>query len=194
MNITLPLWLVISQWVLLLALGLLVIVMYRQLGYLLHLRDVGTEREGLPMGEKAPAFDYTPVNGDMHLPARFDSIGQWSLLVFVEPGCVSCRSTIPALERLTPAFKQQIHMLVVTSAEPTLIAAVDEFRTASLDINQVSREVSYELYQTRSTPFAYLIDPSGVIRAKGVVTEESAIQKMVQKIDSSPISAKSSAS
>lgn len=194
MNITLPLWLVISQWVLLFALGLLVIVMYRQLGYLLHLRDVGTEREGLPIGEKAPAFDYTPVNGDMRLPARFEPLGTWALLVFVEPGCASCRSTIPALERLVPSFEQRIRVLVVTSAELALIAAVDEFRTAALGINQVSKEVPYELYQTRSTPFAYLIDPSGVIQAKGVATEEPAIRKIMQKADHNAVKVEFTAS
>ncbi len=162
-------------------------MIYRQLGYLLHLRDVGTEREGLPIGEKAPAFDYTTVNGDMHLPARFEPMGKWSLLLFVEPGCVSCRSTIPALERLTPSFEQRIRVLVVTSAEPALIAAVDEFRTASLGINRVSIDVLDKLYQTRSTPFAYLIDPGGMIRAKGIATDEPAIRKMVQKVDRNAI-------
>ncbi len=187
-DISFPLWLVVSQWVLLFALGLLVIVMYRQLGYLLHLRDVGTGREGLPIGEKAPAFDYTPVNGNMSLPARFEATGQWSLLVFVEPGCVSCRSTITALERLTPAFEQRIRVLAVTSAEPALIAAVDEFRTASLGLNRVSKDVPDKLYQTRSTPFAYLIDPGGMIKVKGIVTDEPAIRKLVQKVDRNPIS------
>lgn len=182
-DISFPLWLVVSQWVLLFALGLLVIVMYRQLGYLLHLKDAGTEQDGLPIGEKAPAFDYTPVNGDRRLPARFEPTGQWSLLAFVEPGCVSCRSTIPALERLVPSFEQRISIMVVTSAEPALIAAVDEFRAASLGINRVGKDMPDKLYQTRSTPFAYLIDPGGIIRAKGVVTNEPAIRKLVQKVD-----------
>lgn len=186
-NILLPLWLVVSQWVLLFALGLLVIVMYRQLGYLLHLRDAGTERDGLPIGGKAPAFDYTPVNGDMRLPARFEPLGTWSLLVFVEPGCVSCRSTISTLERLTSAFEQRIRVLVVTSAEPALIAAVDEFRTASLGLNRISKDVPDKLYQTRSTPFAYLIDPGGMIKARGIATDEPAIRKLVQKVDRNAI-------
>ncbi len=182
-DISFPLWLVVSQWVLLFALGLLVIAMYRQLGYLLHLKDAGTERDGLTIGEKAPAFDYMPVNGGRHLSARFEPTGQWSLLVFVEPGCVSCRSTIPALERLVPSFKQRTSIMVMTSAEPALIAAVDEFRAASLGINRVSKDVPDKLYQTHSTPFAYLIDPGGIIRAKGIVADEPAIRKLVQKVD-----------
>ena len=41
--IILPLWVAISQWVLLLALGFFVIVAYRQIGYMLHLKDIGSE-------------------------------------------------------------------------------------------------------------------------------------------------------
>lgn len=35
-----PLWITISQWILLLALGLLVVVAFRQLSYLINLRDI----------------------------------------------------------------------------------------------------------------------------------------------------------
>src|SRR5437763_14628486 len=58
-DITLPLWLIVSQWVLLFALGFLIIVMYSQVAFLQPLNDQGSDREGIPRGEKAPTFDYT---------------------------------------------------------------------------------------------------------------------------------------
>lgn len=183
MNITLPVWLVASQWVLLFALGILIVVMYRQLGFLLHLREVGTEHDGLPLGENAPAFDYILARNAQS--SRFEPRGIWSLLVFADPGCSSCQGTIPALERLTSTFTRPLSILVVTSADPQLIAIVDAFRTVSVDIAQVSKQVADELYQTHATPFAYLIDPSGLIQEKGAVSDELALQKMLQKIDRS---------
>src|SRR5438034_11685266 len=89
-DITLPLWLVVSQWTLLFALGFLIIIMYRQVAFLQRLRDGGSEREGLPIGEKAPVFDYLPVNGRSS-SGHFDPRGSWSLLVFADPTCVSCQ-------------------------------------------------------------------------------------------------------
>lgn len=186
-DITLPLWLVVSQWTLLLALGFLVIVMYRQLRFLLHLKDAGTEREGLPIGDKAPAFDYSTMNVNASLSARFEPTGIWSLLVFAEPGCVSCQGTITALDRLAPAFNQRIRLLVITSADPAQVAAIYAFKTASIDINHVSKDVPYHLYRTYSTPFAYLINPSGVILTKGVVIDEPTIRQMIQKAGTSTI-------
>ncbi len=188
-DITLPLWLVASQWTLLFALGFLVIVMYRQLGFLLSLRDLGTEREGLPIGEKAPAFGYTPLNGSVSPSARiaFTPKGIWSFLLFVDPGCAGCRGTLPALEQLIPTFEQGMRVLVVTTAGPILIDEINVFKTASIDIYHVDKDVPNELYRTRSTPFAYLVDPDGIIQAKGVATDEDEIRKIVQKGDRSTI-------
>src|SRR5947209_10368556 len=101
-DVSLPLWLVVSQWVLLFALGLLIVVMYRQVGFLQQLKDQGSEREGLSIGEKAPAFDYTPANQSRAASARFEPQGNWSLLLFADPTCVSCQGTLLALERLMP--------------------------------------------------------------------------------------------
>ena len=186
-DITLPLWLIVSQWVLLSALGFLIIVMYRQVAFLQQLNDQGSEREGLPSGEKAPAFDYTPINQGKAAPAHFEPRGRWVLLVFADPGCVSCQNTLLALERLMPKLEPVMRVLVVTTAEPAQIAAVDAFRSASCDICRIRSDVSYKLYRTSVTPFGYLIDLEGMIRARGIVVDEASIRKIVSKADRKPV-------
>jgi hypothetical protein len=193
-DITLPLWLVISQWTLLFALGFLIIVMYRQVAYLQQLKDVGSEREGLPVGEKAPAFDYIPVNGSTSAPGRFEPRGRWSLLVFADPTCASCQGTLLALERTVPKLGQTVRVLVATTAEPAQLDAVDAFRTASVDISRVNRDVPSRLYRTAVTPFGYLIDPEGKIRAKDVTTDESSLRKVLRKADRSAVNIESAVS
>ena len=185
-DITLPLWLVVSQWTLLFALGFLIIVMYRQVAFLQRLKDGGSEREGLPVGEKAPAFDYMPVNSKS-VSSRFDPKGTWSLLVFADPTCVSCQGALLALERMVPKLGQTMRVLVATNADPAQISAVDAFRTASVDISRVPGDVPSKLYQTTITPFGYVIDPEGKIRAKGVTTDEASIRKIVRKADRNPV-------
>lgn len=186
-DITLPLWLVVSQWTLLFALGFLIVVMYRQVGFLQQLKDQGSDREGLPLGEKAPAFDYTPVNDSITASTRFDPKGRWSLLVFADPGCVSCQSTLLALERLMPRLGQAVRVLVVTSAEPAQINATDSFRTTVVAISRIHTDVASRVYRISTTPFGYLIDPEGMISAKGIVTDEPSIRKLVRKVDRSPV-------
>jgi methylamine dehydrogenase accessory protein MauD len=182
-DITLPTWLVVSQWTLLFALGFLIIVMYRQVGYLQQLKNVGSEREGLPIGEKAPTFDHTPVNGSTNTPARFEPQGRWSLLVFADPTCASCQGTLLALGRVVPKIEPTVRVLVATTAEPAQIATVDAFQTEAVAISRIRSDVSTRLYRTQITPFGYLIDPEGKIRAREVVADEATIRKMLRKAD-----------
>ena len=193
MNVTLPLWLVVSQWTLLFALGFLIIIMYRQVAFLQRLRDGGSEREGLPIGEKAPVFDYLPVNGRSS-SGHFDPRGSWSLLVFADPTCVSCQDALLALERMVPKLGQTVRVLVATSADPALIDAVDAFRTASIPVSRVSIEVPTRLYHTSVTPYGYVIDPEGKIRARGVAADESSIRKLVRQVDRIPVNVASTVS
>jgi hypothetical protein len=187
-DITLPTWLVVSQWTLLFALGFLIIVMYRQVGYLQQLKDVGSEREGLPVGENAPAFDYTPVNGISRAPARFEPRGRWSLLVFADPTCFSCQGTLVALGRMVPKLEQTVRVLVATTAEPAQLASAEAFQTEAVAISRVRSDVPSRLYSTRVTPFGYLIDPEGKIRAKEVAADDASIRKMLRKVGRSAIS------
>ncbi len=184
-DISLPLWVVVSQWVLIFALGCLVIIAYRQLGYVMHLKEIGSEGDGLAIGQQAPTFTYTSLN-QAYLPERFDPNGKWSLLLFADPGCVSCQNALRALHRLAPELTNT-QILVVTSADPALVAAVEEFRTASVPISRSERDVPFKLYQTHSTPFMYVIDPKGEIRAKGIVGDESSMRKIVRNANRSVV-------
>lgn len=186
-DITLPVWLFVSQWVLLFALGFLIMMMYRQVAYLEQVKDHGTERNGLPVGEKAPSFDYTPVNRRVNEPVRFVPEGNWSLLLFADPSCVSCQSALLALERVAPKFPPSMRVLVATSSEPALIAASDAFRLATVEIGRVPASVSTRLYSTSITPFGFLIDPEGVTRAKGAVTDEASLRNVVRQGDQKPV-------
>src|SRR5579883_2884682 len=80
-----------------------------------------------------------------------------------------------------------MQILVATSAEPTLIAASDAFRLATIEIGRVAASVSTRLYSTSITPFGFLIDPEGVTRAKGAVTDESSLRKLVRQGDQKPV-------
>jgi hypothetical protein len=187
MDVLLPSWVIVSQWMLLFAFGFLVIVMYRQIGYLQELKDVGSEREGLPIGEKAPAISYLPGSESPDPPTTFEPKGRWSLLVFADPGCSGCQDTLRTLERLAPTLTQTMRLLVVTTAEPAQIAAVDAFRKSSITIGRVRNEVPSKVYRTRVTPFAYLISPAGEIRAKGVAADEVSIRKLVRQGDQTAV-------
>lgn len=183
MNITLPLWIALSQWTLLFALGWLVVMMYRQLAVLMKLQDQGNDRYGLPIGQTAPSFEYTAANDARAIPVRFEPIGNWSLLLFADPGCASCESALLAIEASKPRLDSPLHILVVTSVEKERIAAIEVFRTTSITIACVSKDVPSQLYRTHITPFIYLIDDQGTIRDKEVAVNKTSVRKMIKKVE-----------
>lgn len=181
-TVLLPVWVVVSQWVLLAAFGFFLLLAYRQLGYMLRLSDIGSERDGLPVGAKAPAFAHVPINEHVSREQHFDPLSRWSLLLFGDPSCVSCQSALVALERLAPSLRGT-RLLVATVSEPAVVGTVEAFASASVPISHVAREVPNKMYHTMTTPFAYVIDPEGVIRGKASVANERSLRKLAQKID-----------
>lgn len=74
---TIPLYLAIAQWMLLLALGLLVFIMYRQLGHIFAGPTTAAEF-GPAVGTGAASFEYTRVSDDTrHRFAAGDGRQHW---------------------------------------------------------------------------------------------------------------------
>lgn len=99
-----PTYLIVIQWLLLIGLGVLVMVMYRQLAYLLNLSGAVKRGGGLDIGAAAPVFEYQSVQRLPHAqPARgaFQPSGQLSLVMFARPECVTCEKMVRALTRMT---------------------------------------------------------------------------------------------
>src|SRR5437016_933208 len=96
-----PLYLAIAQWALLGALGVLVIVLFRQLGRLLN----GTAKAadfGPVTGSRAVALSY--VRPDEQTPRQLTpGGGQPVLVAFVDPTCPSCEQLVQTLDQLRAA-------------------------------------------------------------------------------------------
>lgn len=183
-GISIPLWIIVTQWVLLAALALLIVALYRQIGYMIHLKEQQQGQGGLVPGSQAPAFQYVPLlDSDDTSPNLFDPVGKWSLLVFAEPACASCQHALQAIERVAPKWPASLRVAVMVTAEPALVASVESFRRARVPLGHVQSEVVLKDYQTSVTPFAYVIDPAGIVRAKGAVPDESALEKLLRQPD-----------
>jgi hypothetical protein len=182
-DILLPEWLFISQWVLLCALGFLVLVAYRQIGHLARLDRRSSKDAGLPLGTTAPAFEYLPVHSPGKEIQRFEPGKYWSLLVFAEPGCTSCVQALAVLEKLAPRLSARLHIQILTSASLKRIQAADDpFNTTMIALGVINEDIASTLYHVSMTPFAYLVNPEGRIQAKGPVPDERAIKQVIQSM------------
>jgi hypothetical protein len=173
---------IVAQWALLLGLGVLVVVMYRQLAYLLLLSRAASGHGGLAVGERAPDFTYWPVHSmpSDGQPKEFRPDGVPTLILFVNPGCGSCEVAVRNLEQVTRKVSQ-LRVLAVTDSDPEAVNAIDAFRETAVELIRVERTVPNELYRTYSTPYAYGIDASGAIRASGEAVTARQIKGFVRE-------------
>jgi methylamine dehydrogenase accessory protein MauD len=125
-------------------------------------------RDGLKPGVKAPDFTLPAVAaGEVSLA---DFASQELLLVFTQTGCAPCHEIVPELNRLHRAGDIQI--LVVTHGD---LQAVGDWAREAHAVFPVAAQPDWSIsrrYQVFATPFAFLIDEQGIIRAKGIVSQE----------------------
>lgn len=187
--ISIPTSVAVTQWVLLLGLAMLVAVMYRQLGYLLRLQSVGTARDGLATGSRAPGFRFHAYDGPETL-RRFDPLGKWTLLVFADPGCSSCETAVDVLGGLDLSGLPELQLAVVTSMEPSDMPVTSHFRSCAIPILHVAREVPVKLYQSNSVPLAILVDPGGLVRDKDIPINRDRVMKLLRQVKGAPMADK----
>lgn len=166
---TIPVYLDIAQWALLFALALLLIVIYRQLGW--HFNAVTRRRSlGPAVGSAAAAFDYKSIPG-LAVRRFSPGHGQVALLAFVDPMCLSCEQLVTALDTANRSGElTAVRVLLLTSEEPRYLRVSEPFQTTSLEIGQVVSDATLDSYEASATPLLVSIDATGIVRAAGSVT------------------------
>jgi methylamine dehydrogenase accessory protein MauD len=122
-------------------------------------------RSGLKPGQKAPDFTLPSVSGgDVSL---HDFAGRQLLLVFTQSGCGPCRRVAPDLNRLQDAGEVQV--VLINNGDPEATRKWAAEVQARFPVLQQEKFSVSRRYQTYATPFAFLIDPQGVIASKGII-------------------------
>lgn len=174
-----PVYLIVAQWVLLLALGLLVIIMYRHLGHIFS-KNKAPGRFGPTVGENAAEFEYQRISDDSwnhFVPGG----GHPSLLAFVDPTCPACEELVENLGAAADLGElSEFRVLLLTSDPPRYLQISDTFCNSKLEIGNPSTRATMEAYRASATPLLVGIDGEGIIRASGSGRELADVRGLVQ--------------
>lgn len=176
-------WLVsyIVLWGVVLFQGAVIFLLMRQLGMMYLGTAQGVARDGLAAGQRAPSFALPAVAGST--VSLEDFRGTPLLLVFGSPGCGPCRNLIPDLNVFARERAQELR---------TLFLSRGDLEETSRFVQEVGVEVPVavhpdeslpEQYKARVTPFAFLIDGEGIVRAKGLANNRSHLEMLVTVAD-----------
>jgi methylamine dehydrogenase accessory protein MauD len=173
-------WLVsyMVLWVVVLLQGLVIFVLLRQLGMMYLGTAQGVAHDGLPLGERAPDFSASDLEGGTVSLADFR--GSPLLIVFGSPNCVPCRRLIPDLNVFAQdgAAEAQVLFLSRGTVEDSRRFVKEE--DVQVAVATFPDDELAEKYRARVTPFAFLVDGEGVIRAKGLANNRDHLDMLVR--------------
>jgi methylamine dehydrogenase accessory protein MauD len=166
----------VAQWVLVIALCIVVLALARQVGTL-HLRlgprgPLELAEEGPPLGEAPMPAESVTMQGDTRVVG---GPGDGQFLLFVSPTCPICDTVLPSL----PAVAS------VGRIEPIVIADVERrgarkaLQDKRIDAPVIADPALVELYGVPGVPYAVVLDERGVVLAKGTVNNLEQMESMV---------------
>lgn len=151
-------------WCLVVVLCIVVVALARQIGTL-HLRlgprgALEIDEEGPPLGEAPAPVEATDSSGRSVV---IGGPGRGQLVLFVSPTCKVCDDVLPAVPVVAQAA--ELSPLIVTDSAAGLQMLLDKRAPATA----VAAPEATGIYMVPGTPYAVIMDASGVVRAKGTV-------------------------
>jgi len=180
--IKIPLYLDIAQWALLGGLGVLVVVLFRQLGTLL----AGSARSaplGPPLGSRAARLSYIGIGPDPGETRRWLTPGDGTavLLAFVDPTCPSCEELLRVLDELLAAGELAgLRVLALISDPPSYVRISAAFTASRIEIGRPAEPGGLDAYRVSGTPLLVAIDAVGLVSAAGSVLEIAQVRAYAQ--------------
>tara|TARA_Y100001934_G_scaffold49509_1_gene60175 strand:+ start:186 stop:782 length:597 start_codon:yes stop_codon:yes gene_type:complete len=173
----------IVLWIVVVALGLVVLALTRQVG-LLHERIAPagalTPTSGPKVGEQVDATRYaTLAGGELALGGTAE---RQHLLMFVSPTCPVCKGLVPVARRL--ASQENLELAFASDGDNVQEHAryVEEMDLA--DYPYVLSQPLGLAFGVSKLPFAVLIDAAGVLAAKGLVNTREHLESLLEAAES----------
>ncbi|MCP5060179.1 MAG: redoxin domain-containing protein [bacterium] len=164
-------------WVLVVALGLVVVALTRQIG-LLHERiaPVGAlaTSAGLEVGDAVPGFGLQTLDG-----AELQLAAQRTLLFFLSPTCPVCETILPTLQRIEREEAGGLRVILASDGDPEEHGRFALEKQLDRSTYVLSRELGLR-FEVAKLPYAVLIDAAGQVAAKGIVNTREHIESLFE--------------
>ncbi len=147
--------------------GLVTLGLARETERRAQVRAAEAPAPGIQIGEPAPAFEISDLEGGTVSLEKLTARGKPVLLVFTHQGCGPCTLLLPELARWQAALSERITVAVVSGGSEERHQALKVEHGFSELLLQAEMEV-FERYQMAATPGAVLISADGRIDGASV--------------------------
>ena len=169
-------------WLVVIALGLVVLALARQIG-VLHERVAPAGAlmvsGGPKVGEQLEPMFLTDIRGEEVRLAEPSASGQSTLVLFVSPTCPVCKTLLPAIKSAAAAEHGWLRVILASDGE----LAEQQRYVAEQSLERFPYVLSTDLgirFQVGKLPFVVLIDEQGVLRAKGLINSREHLESLFE--------------
>lgn len=174
----------IVLWLLVLIQFLFIAALARQIG-VIHVRlgPAGARmmNPGPQVGQAAPPLNTSDVSGNSVTIGA--ERGKRTLMVFISTQCPVCKDIIPNLKTLAHTERDELEVILIIPNEDIEIAQrfVLDHRLEHIPLISSTDLVSQ--YQIGVTPYAVMVDHTGIVRAKGLVNNAVQVESLLTATD-----------
>lgn len=173
---------VVLLWLAVLALGLLVWALSRQVGVLFErVAPMGAlvTDAGPAVGQPSPIFDLTGLQSEQVVIGGPQA--QPTLLFFLAPTCPVCKKLIPILKHLARDEARTLRVVLASDGEGDHLQFMRDQGLQAMPY-LLSTELGTS-YRVSRLPYAVLMDRQGTVRAKGLVNSREQLDSLLNAHD-----------
>jgi methylamine dehydrogenase accessory protein MauD len=169
----------ILLWAVVLALGIVVVALARQIGILFErVAPMGAlmTDSGPKIGEASPKFALQAVGSGKPLSIGAHT-GRSLLIFFLSPTCPVCKKLLPVLRSAQKAEKGWLDIVLASDGE----APKHEAFIASHKLDGFPYVLSSDLgiaYRVSRLPYGVVLDGEGTVRAKGLINNREQLESL----------------
>jgi methylamine dehydrogenase accessory protein MauD len=165
-------------WLLLVVMGILVFLLYRQHGLMLMNTLDGVARDGPEVGSVAPPL--SALGDEVAQVEESSASPRPTFVFFAAPECEPCRQIIPHINELPARLPVELGIVTVMAADsgPTLLKSkAPHVGRLILD----TRRETFAIWDVRVTPFAVVVDTDRTVLSKGLCSNLAGLDSLVEE-------------
>lgn len=167
----------VALWILVVALAVLVVLMYRHFGMMSMGTLEGVQRDGLPVGTQAPTIGGITADGTDK--AWEPKTGRPQLLLFAAPDCEPCATVMPIVNKMakSPAGQNVDFSAIVPGPKAEVVRMTHLYNPPFLTMAE-DGSGAFNRFRVRVTPFGFIIGADGRVLAKGLCGDASRLKDL----------------
>ena len=175
---------VIALWVVVVALGICVLALSRQIGILYErVAPMGALMmdHGPKVGELAPPVEVTTWEGQGLTIGTASA--KSTLLFFVSPTCPVCKKLLPIIRSVQQRENRWLNVVLASDGDRPEHATFREKHQLA-DFPYVLSQPLGMAYKISKLPYCVLLDANGFVRAKGLVNSREQVESLMTAYES----------